>query len=103
MYNLLTLEERRSLLDVGLLYDVLRNRIDCPELLANISFSVPKKRTRHTSLFQVPFHATNYGQNSVITRIVRTYTKSFNEVDVFTGTKINFKRKTYELLSNDKS
>ena len=30
-FNILTLEERRVLMDMGLLHDVLRGRLDCPE------------------------------------------------------------------------
>lgn len=101
LYDLLTLAERRSLLDMGLLYDLLHNRMDCPELLASISFNVPKKRTRHTTLFHSPFHVTNYGRNNVISRLIKTYNDIFSGVDIFIGTKLSFKRKLKELLSNE--
>lgn len=40
-YKLLTLEEKRVLMDMGFLFDVIRGRIDSPELLAHIKFNTP--------------------------------------------------------------
>jgi hypothetical protein len=101
LYNLLLLEERRSLFDMGLLYDMLHYQIDCPEFLAGISFNTPKKRTRHTTAFSVPGHSTKYGQNCVLTRLVRTYTNSFSNVDIFIGSKKNFKQRVSTSLVNE--
>lgn len=97
-YNLLTLQERRILLDMGLLFDILRGRADCPILLSSIKFNVPKKRTRHTTLFCTPFHSTNYGKNGVISRLLDTYNKHFNTVDLFIGSKNNFKNRIIHTL-----
>lgn len=82
-FKLLTLEERRIALEMGFLFDVLHGRLDCPELLERLAFCVPTKRTRHTNLFAVPYHTTNYGQNAVLTRILNSYNKMFTEVDPF--------------------
>lgn len=83
IHNLLTLEERRQMLDICLLYDILRNRLDSPELVQKINFNVPTYRTRHTSLFHIPHHSTNYGMNSVCTRLVKLCNKHFADIDLF--------------------
>lgn len=92
-YNLLTLEERREVMDMGLLYDVVRGRIDCPELVAGVSLCAPARRTRHTTLFHVPFHSSNYGKNAVLTRLPRVYNQKFQDIDIFIETKNSFKQK----------
>lgn len=81
--KLMTLEERRTMLDMGLLYDILHGRLDCPELIERLSLCVPRRRTRHTNLFAVPCHKTNYGQNAVLTRIFNTFNKTFTAMDPF--------------------
>lgn len=93
-YNLLTLEERRELLDMGLLFDVIHGRLDCPELVEKVlSLCAPSRRTRHTKLFSVPFHSTNYGKNAVLTRILKTFNDLYSEIDPFTGSKSVLKGK----------
>lgn len=47
-HGLLTLGERRTLSDMCLLYDILRGRLDCPELLAGIGLWV-RRRTEHVT------------------------------------------------------
>ncbi|KAL4714918.1 hypothetical protein ACJJTC_014289 [Scirpophaga incertulas] len=48
---MLTLEQRRKTLDMGLLYDVVRGRLDCPELVEQVALRAPARRTRYTTLF----------------------------------------------------
>lgn len=96
--EILTLRERRLVLDMGLLFDVLRGRLDCPELLEQISFKVPTRRTRHTQLFAVPSHKTNYGMNAVMSRIVKEYNLHFSEVDPFIGGKGVFMNGAKDIL-----
>lgn len=89
--KLLSLEERRTLLDMLLLYDILHGRVDCPELVGGIFYNVPRRRTRHTQLLHVSSHSTNYASNSVLARITRTYNKLFKNIDPFSCTKGSFK------------
>lgn len=98
IHNLLALEERRDMLDIVLLYDILSGHIDCPDLLAQITFNVPRRRTRHTSLFSVPLHSTNYGRNRALGRILTSYNKRFPHVDPFNNSKISFKFKIIKTI-----
>jgi hypothetical protein len=70
--NLLTLAERRNVLDMSLLYYIIR-RLDCPELVENISINACPRRTRHTRLLHVPRRHTNFAENSVFTRLPNLY------------------------------
>lgn len=100
-YNLLSLEDRRKLADMSLLFDIIRNRLDCPELLSGLSFRVPRRRTRHTTLFHVPFHSTNYGSNAVLSRLPHLYNTEFYTVDPFVGSKYTFKRFINSILLSE--
>lgn len=90
-YRILTLEQRRKVLDLGLLHDVVSGRLDCPELVSQLmSLRAPARRTRHTPLFAVASHHTNYAQNSVLTRIANCYNTEFGDIDPFIYSKKTF-------------
>ncbi|CAG9106119.1 unnamed protein product [Plutella xylostella] len=82
---LLTKLERLGIhvLDMSLLYDIVRNVVDSLDLVRRVAYCTPRRRTRHTPLFQVPFCSTNYAANSVLTRLTRTYNKLFANIDIF--------------------
>lgn len=71
LLNMKTLESRRSVADICFLHGLISGRIDCPEILCQINFNVVIRRNRHTNVFRVPFHSTNYGSNESLTRIIR--------------------------------
>lgn len=99
-YGLLKLEERRQMLDMGLLYDIITGKLDCPDLLSEIAFYIPARRSRRNipPFFNVPIHSTNYGGNSVLTHLLRTYNVKFNHLDPFIVTKDKFKQKVRFVL-----
>ena len=69
--NLETLEKRRQNYDLCLLYKIVNNLIDSPDLLEQISYHVPARDTRQNVLFDIEFHRTNYGFHSPLTRMMR--------------------------------
>lgn len=68
--NLSTLQERRTNHDLSLLFKLLNSLVDCPFLTSCIGLHVPSVNTRRTQSFYQPFHRTNYGRNSFISRSV---------------------------------
>lgn len=92
LHKMMTLEDRRTLNDSMLLYNILNSGLDSPTLLASINFSVPTKRTRHTPLFSLPHLSTNYAMNAPINRICAQYNKRFSSVDIFNTSKTSFKK-----------
>lgn len=100
-HNLMQLKDRRTLLEMLYLHDVCSGRIDCPELVSLfLQIRAPKRRTRHTPLFQVPLSRTNYAQNSIICRSLNTYNKSFSSIDIFHLSKSSFKKHISHALVN---
>lgn len=97
-HGMLTLEQRRKILEMCLLYDILNGNLDCADLLSQVKFNTPQRRTRHTPMLYVPIHATNYAQNNVVTRIVRTHNTTFKDIDIFTYSKKTFKTRLVKAL-----
>lgn len=91
-HGLMSLRNRRIITDMCLLHDTCSGTLDCPKLISSVlTLRAPTSRTRHTQLFNVPSHRTNYSANSLTSRMPRTYNKLFNEIDPFVTSKISFK------------
>lgn len=63
-----TLEYRRKFQSALLVFDLINNSIDSPDLLSLIPFHVPPRSLRFVDIFNVPHHRTNYAVNSPLTR-----------------------------------
>lgn len=72
MFDLRTLEWRRSTADALFLYKLLNGVIYCPLLLQSISLNTIH-RTRASVLFNIPFHHANYGYYSPLVRMSRLF------------------------------
>ena len=79
MSPILVRHQRRDLLS---LYNLLHNRRSAPMLLNKIGLHVPRRDTRSSQSFSVPFHRTNYGYNSFISRASRL-ANDLNQLDFF--------------------
>lgn len=100
-HKLMQLKDRRTLLQLMFLHDVCSNRINSPELTSMfLQFRTPHKRTRHATLFHVPFSHSNYAQNSVICRILDSYNKEFSSVDLFYQSKTSVKAQVISVLNS---
>lgn len=66
--NLPSLGDRRKFIDICTLFKILNSQIDCPSLLSELSLHVPRRILRGFGLFHIPFHRTNYGMSSALTR-----------------------------------
>lgn len=91
-HGLLTLRNRRILNDMSLFHDICSGALDCSVLTNNVlALRAPSRRTRHTKLFHVPTHRTNYSANSLTSRMPRTFNKLFGDLDPFCTSKNIFK------------
>ena len=71
---MITLGQRRDLLDIMFQYKLLRNKIDCPNLLDKINFRIPYRHPRKPiSLLAPPIKKTVFGANTVIPRLCKLY------------------------------
>jgi hypothetical protein len=71
MFNIPSLSSRRTDIDVHFLTFLLNGTFDASNLLAEIPFKVPTRRTRNLDQFYVPHHSTAYGYNNPLYRMLR--------------------------------
>lgn len=84
VHGLMSLRNRRTVQDMALLHDACTGFLDCSSLLNKmLTLRSPNYRTRHTQLFFVPTHRTNYAANSVTSRLPQIYNKKFSDIDIF--------------------
>ena len=73
LLGLPTLQQRRSLLQRLFVFDVLRNNIDCSDLLEDVHIRVPPRELRNFQLLSIPMHTTNYGHNNPLDACCRKF------------------------------
>ena len=81
LLELETLGNRKQISSIKFIHDIIQGRIMCPDLLCLLNFTVPSRSLRSNSLFSIPFHSTNYGQNEPITRSIIFYNNISQQID----------------------
>lgn len=87
------LSNRRRNVGLVFLFKIVRNIIDAPDLLSQISFSTPRLQTRQIRTFSISRSRTNLGYFSPINNMIRsfeTYCSSIDIFSVFLGTFMKF-------------
>ncbi|KAG7296239.1 hypothetical protein JYU34_021353 [Plutella xylostella] len=90
-YNLVSLQNRRKLIDASFFFKILNNQVDSPTLLENITFRVPRAHTRFKDTFHASLCNTNYAKNSFFRRCARLMDREFADVDIFHNSLNSFK------------
>lgn len=91
------LAARRTLLDLLFLYKIVNNQIDCPEILHQLSFGVPRN-TRRPQLFARSFHPTNYLYYSTMPRLMRVGNDACGDLDFFCSSASTFRERALRLV-----
>ena len=92
IYNLESLEKRRSNITMVYLFKLLNGLIDDPLFLSKLSFNVPVYRTRNTLSFYLPYVAYNNRHlNSPLFSMCNLYNKLQDDVDIFNITLFQLK------------
>lgn len=98
-YGIMSLTNRRKLLDLTFLHGLLRNRINCPQLLSRVEITVPNRLPRSNvyKLFRQRPCKSNLGSNSPLFRMKQIYNAlPKREFDIFHDAlrsfKVNFKK-----------
>lgn len=96
-----TLENRRKMLDMAFLHDIVNSTLDCSPLTSLISMVVPRRPPRHElyGVFYVPGSKTNYGSNEYISRVTKYYNKNFSSVDIYSMSKKRFKNEVMKRIN----
>lgn len=76
LVGLPTLQHRRVLLQRLFVFDVLRNNIDCSDLLEEVHIRVPSRELRNHQLLDIPRHTTNYGHHNPLDACCRKFNHS---------------------------
>ena len=103
-YKLLDLKSRRTQLGAKLLFDLCSNKYDCIDITNRIHFSVPLRASMRSSrvnpLFAVTTSRTNAGIRTPLVRLVDTYNKTFNTVDIFSCNARSYNKHIVDILLN---
>ena len=94
-FKILTLSDRRVLLDMVLLYKLINGYIDCPELLSLIRLHVPARSLRHNMLFHEEIHRTSYGRSKPLNRLCIEANDLSHHVDFFSLGLPAFKKRLH--------
>lgn len=94
-----TLQVRRDVSRALFVADTLQGRIDCPDILRAVNLNVRPRTLRNNSLLRLPFQRTNYGQNSAIIGMQRTFNRAASVFD-FNLSRETVRRNFYVLFSN---
>lgn len=97
-FNMISLYNRRILLDVTFLKKLLSGEIDCNELTSNINLNIPYRYPRHTitNIFYVTVCRTNVLKHSPLPRICSEYNRVselINEIDIFHDSGASLRKK----------
>lgn len=100
-FKMYSLANRRDLLDIVFAYKLLRNHIDCPDLLKRISIKAPRRYPRgHMNLFVPPLRRTVLGASSVIPRLCKVLNQCGKDIDIFADAIHLVRRRSMELFDS---
>lgn len=90
--KIITLENRRKILDLCCLYKIKNNYYNCNFLTSLLHFNVPRRELRSASVFRLSTSYTNISFYSPINRMMRTFNKKLNDLDLLYVSFPLFKR-----------
>jgi hypothetical protein len=98
LLNLQSLEGRRYQQELVFVYKLVNSLIDAPNLLKLLNFNAPGHtyNTRNFPLFRCPFHRTNYGLNSPMSRMQRRFNDNCDILDLSVSLR-SYKNVCYNL------
>ncbi|CAG9137764.1 unnamed protein product [Plutella xylostella] len=104
LYNLPSLESRRTLLSAMTLYNICHGRYNCTELTRLLSYEVPRtaqlRAVRRRRLFAAPGSNTNAGLRAPLRRMVDDYNTFFLGIDIFSSSHSKYKQEVLRILNN---
>ena len=98
--NIMTLQQRRIMIDLCLFYNIVNNRIDSPEILNEIKLLVPAKILRDNRLLEASKDRSNFIKNGPRNRIFNTVNDYTNQLNYFGGSYSIFKKDVINILSD---
>lgn len=99
LIHLDTLQVRRNVSRSLFIADVLQGRIDCSAILEAVNLNVRPRALRNNSMLRLPFRRTNYGLNSALLGIQRTFNRVASVFD-FNLSRENVRRSFFSFFSS---
>lgn len=81
LLNLQSLSTRRKITDLVFYYKLINGQLDVPNLLGQINLNTDINERRQDNLIRIPFHRTNYGQSSPLTRLGNLFNEFAGVID----------------------
>lgn len=100
-FRIMSLTKRRILLDLVFSYKILRNEIDCPQLLNKFKLKIPHRYPRYAiKPFAPPLRRTALGINSPIPRLCRILNEYNDKIEVFGDSSSKFRKDVISFLDS---
>lgn len=96
-FGIQSLETRRNIADLLLLYKILHGLVDSSNLLSSIKLHVPSRQVRHSQLFAIPFARTNLMANSLLSRLHKLGNVISDTVDIFSTSLASYSKSVNDL------
>lgn len=96
--GLITLEGRRTYMDLLFLHKLISGRIICSELLVNVKLHIPARSLRFNLIFSEEHHRTSYGRFKPLNRVGVLANKYSSRVDFFHPSLNRFKNSLLSCL-----
>lgn len=102
-FGMLSLSERRDIIDMSFLFKLFRNGSDCPQILENFNLRVPSRIPRKpiTPLYP-PLSRTVLGSYSPVSRLCKTLNKYSDIVDIHHDSLATFRNTIYKHIVNNR-
>lgn len=107
-FRLISLRERRKLMDMTFLHKIISGKTLCSQLLECFSLTVPFNYPRFPihKIFHIPASRTNLGSQNPTSRISKEYNTlhtKINDLDIFNNSLAVFKRKIFQYSQTQSS
>lgn len=97
-FKISVLNQRRDILDIAFLFKILRNQIDCPQLVSKFRFRVPARLPRlPITPLVAPLRRTVLGSNSCIARLCKICNSCSSSTDIHFDSVYALKKQIHEL------
>lgn len=101
LFNMISLESRRLLIDEITLYKIINNLLDSQYMLSHINFNVRSyySRNQNHKLFRCGISRTNIGLTAPLNRIQAQHELFFKNLDLFSWNLQQYKNSIREIIS----
>jgi len=91
-FNRLSLNKRRIKIFLCTLFKLLKNEVDCPELLEQLPFAINRMNSRNSNIFYLAYPRTNLYKNSPIYKLCYYFNFYASDIDIDSTSLNRFKK-----------